>query len=68
MDEPNGLGAVLRTGESELITEVSDAMLVRALEDKPEILEIARDLGLASAISVARVSAWSVGIGRRGFG
>lgn len=53
MDAPNGLGAVLRTGESELITEVSDAMLVLALKDKPEILEIARDLGLASAISVA---------------
>ena len=53
MDAPNGLGAVLRTGESELISEIPDALLVRALEGKPEILEITRSLGLASSITVA---------------
>ena len=46
-----GLGAVLRTGRSELHTEVTDDMVQAAARD-PEHLRILRELGLRSYISV----------------
>ncbi len=48
---PGGAAQVARTGESLLIEEVTDEMLVAAARD-PEHLRVARELGLRSAISV----------------
>jgi GAF domain-containing protein len=48
---PSGSAQVVRTGQSLLIEEVTDDMLVRATRD-PEHLRVARQLGLRSAISV----------------
>jgi PAS domain S-box-containing protein len=46
-----GVAAVVRTGASELLPEVTDDMLVAAARD-PEHLRLIRELGLRSAITV----------------
>ncbi|HTU61953.1 MAG TPA: PAS domain-containing protein, partial [Polyangiales bacterium] len=47
----HGLAAVLRTGKSEWMVEIPDALLVASVKD-PEQLRIARELGLKSYITV----------------
>jgi len=53
LESPHGTGAVLRSGRSELIGDLPDALLADALKGKPEVLEVVRDLGLRSSITVA---------------
>jgi GAF domain-containing protein len=50
-DAPQGAYNVVRTGESELIPEVPDEMLVAATSDE-EHLRLARELNLRSALTV----------------
>src|SRR3954470_15989326 len=50
-DAPSGVPNVIRTGESELYTEIPDEMLVEAAVDE-EHLRLMRDLGLASGMVV----------------
>ncbi|MHC5597924.1 MAG: AAA family ATPase [Nostoc sp.] len=49
LDEPGGVPKVLRTGVSEMVTEIPDAALAAAIPD-PEYLRILRELGLKSCI------------------
>ncbi|HEX4926075.1 MAG TPA: ATP-binding protein, partial [Bdellovibrionales bacterium] len=51
MNAPTGSPKVVRTGEPEFIPVVTDEMLVRAAQDERH-LQIARELGLTSAIIV----------------
>lgn len=48
-DEEGGIAAVIRTGEPELITEVSDELLVLGARDA-EHLEVMRSVGMNSAM------------------
>lgn len=50
-ERPSGSAIVARTGESLLVEEVTDEMLVEGTRD-PEHLHLARELGLRSALSV----------------
>src|SRR5690242_520844 len=50
-ERPSGSAVVARTGESLLVEEVTDEMLVAGTRD-PEHLRVARELGLRSALSV----------------
>jgi GAF domain-containing protein len=50
-DAPSGIARVLRTGESELVERIDDALLKETIED-PDALEAVRSLGLVSAITV----------------
>jgi PAS domain S-box-containing protein len=50
-EAPRGAMRVLRTGQSEMASEISDSMLVEAARD-PEVLRIMRELGLKSYICV----------------
>ncbi len=50
-DAPTGVPNVIRTGTSELYTEIPDAMLVQGARD-PEHLRLIRELGLRSAMIV----------------
>lgn len=50
-----GVGAVLRTGVSEIYPEITDEMLARAARD-PEHLELLRKLGMNSSILVPLTS------------
>ena len=54
-DAPNGAWNVMRTGQSELIAEITDEMLVAGAIDE-EHLRIARDLHLRSALTVPLVA------------
>lgn len=54
-DSANGPWQVIRTGRSELIPEITDAMLVAAARDE-EHLRIARELTLRSAITVPLIA------------
>ncbi|MET1058640.1 MAG: SpoIIE family protein phosphatase [Nocardioides sp.] len=54
-DAPRGAWAVLRTGEAELIPEITDEMLVAGARDE-EHMRIALDLQLRSAIVVPLVA------------
>ncbi|MDZ7991351.1 MAG: AAA family ATPase [Nostoc sp. EfeVER01] len=49
LNAQEGVPKVLRTGQAEMITEISDALLARAIPD-PEHLHIIRELGLNSCI------------------
>jgi PAS domain S-box-containing protein len=61
MDAPNGAPNVVRTGVSELISEITDEMLVAGTVDE-EHLRVARELGLRSALIVPlKVGARSIG-------
>ncbi len=48
-DESDGLGAVIATGEAQLVHEVTEEMLARRAQD-PEHLGILREVGLNSAM------------------
>lgn len=50
-EDQHGLYAVLRSGQPEVIAEVTDELLVASIPDK-EILELARSLGLRSSMCV----------------
>ena len=50
-DAPQGLGAVMRTGAPQLMTEITDEMLVAAARDQ-EHLELLRQVGMTSALMV----------------
>ncbi|MDB4932919.1 MAG: Phytochrome, two-component sensor histidine kinase [Myxococcaceae bacterium] len=54
-DDPHGVYAVLRTRRPERIEEIPDALLAAAIPD-PEILAIARSLGLRSSMCVPLVA------------
>ncbi|MBO0697975.1 MAG: PAS domain-containing protein, partial [Zavarzinella sp.] len=49
---PHGVPAILRTGRSQLVPEITEAMLAEAIADE-DLLRILRDLGLRSFIGVA---------------
>jgi PAS domain S-box-containing protein len=51
-DAPIGVPNVIRTGEPELIPEIPDELLVEATRDTPELLEVLRQLGLRSVMTV----------------
>ncbi len=51
LNQPIGLGNVIRTGKSELISLISDEMLVQGARDQ-EHLKILRTLGLVSYLAV----------------
>jgi signal transduction histidine kinase len=51
-DSPHGVARVIRTGESELIADVSDELLVEATRGDADLLELLRNLGLRSSMSV----------------
>ncbi len=55
MDAPRGVPNVLRTGKSELYSEISDAMLVESVKD-PEQLRILREIGFTSAMIVPLIA------------
>jgi PAS domain S-box-containing protein len=55
MDAPRGVPNVLRTGQSELFPEITDAMLVESVKD-PEQLRILREIGFTSAMIVPLVA------------
>ncbi|MDF5737346.1 MULTISPECIES: AAA family ATPase [unclassified Nostoc] len=55
LDAPEGVPKVLRTGQSEMIAEISDAALAAAIPD-PEYLRILRELGLKSCIILPLVA------------
>lgn len=51
LDDANGIGRVIRTGKAEVLTEISDALLVETIKDG-ELLDTVRNLGLTSWMSV----------------
>ncbi|MDP9151929.1 MAG: ATP-binding protein [Myxococcota bacterium] len=51
MDAPTGVPNVLRTGKSELVADITDALLESAIQDR-ELLDIIRSLGLKSSMCV----------------
>jgi serine phosphatase RsbU (regulator of sigma subunit) len=53
---PNGAWQVIRTGRSELLTDITDDMLVAASRGDEELLRIARGLHLRSALTVPLVA------------
>jgi GAF domain-containing protein len=54
MEAQSGLGAVLRTGQSSLVTDITDEALREAAGDDPRRQEVLRELGpLCSSMSVA---------------
>ena len=55
-DRPRGVANVVRTGEPELRSEITDEMLADALADRPELLELIRELGLRSSMVVPLVA------------
>ena len=61
-DAPQGVCNILRTGESELITHITDELLVQSTKDG-ELLSILRELGLRSYIGVPlRVRGKTLGV------
>ena len=51
-DATQGVPNVIRTGQPELLPEITDELLVEALAETPELLEPVRRLGLVSAMIV----------------
>ncbi|MBD2342915.1 hybrid sensor histidine kinase/response regulator [Anabaena subtropica] len=51
-NEPRGAALTLRTGQSDLLADIADELLVQAARD-PEHLEILRQVGFKSAMTVA---------------
>jgi PAS domain S-box-containing protein len=51
-DSQYGPARVIETGESELVPEVTDELLVEATQRTPRLLEIIRELGLTSSMCV----------------
>lgn len=52
LQAPRGVGAVLRTGRSEIVAEIPDEMVVEAAGGDPERLEVLRALGFRSYMAV----------------
>jgi PAS domain S-box-containing protein len=52
LDDPSGVGAVVRTGKAELVERVTDKLLVEAAGEDPDLLERIRGLGLVSGMTV----------------
>jgi PAS domain S-box-containing protein len=52
---PRGLHQVIRSGQPEITPEITDAMLTAAITD-PELLQIARDIGFSSAMTVPLIA------------
>jgi PAS domain S-box-containing protein len=50
--DATGIGAVVRNGRAELIETITDEMLVAAFSSRPDLLDLSRRLGLASAMTV----------------
>jgi serine phosphatase RsbU (regulator of sigma subunit) len=62
LDQPTGLGAVLRSGEPELYPEIPDELLEQSIED-PEQLAATRALGMRSVMLVPmRVGEVTIGV------
>jgi PAS domain S-box-containing protein len=55
-DAPYGIPQVLRTGKSEIFSEIPDALLVDAARGDAELLHILRTVGLSSAMAVPMVA------------
>jgi PAS domain S-box-containing protein len=55
-DAQYGTAAVIRTGEPELRTDIPDDLLVAATRDRPGLLEVLRELGLRSSVTVPLVA------------
>ena len=55
VEDPTGVGAVIRTGQPEVTTEASDALIAAAVED-PHVRQVLLDLRLTSAIVVPLIS------------
>jgi PAS domain S-box-containing protein len=54
---PTGTAAVIRTGEPELIDEITDELLEAAVpEDQRELIDIVRELGLVSTMTVPLIA------------
>jgi GAF domain-containing protein len=54
MEAPSGLGAVLRTGQSSFVPDISDEILRKTAGDDPRLQEVLRELGpLCSSMIVA---------------
>jgi len=51
-----GVPNVIRTARPELLSEISDELLVEATTDSPELLEILREVGLKSSMCVPLVA------------
>lgn len=58
-DAPRGVANVLRTGQSELVTHITNEMLVASISDA-ELLQIIRELGLRSSLVVPMVTGGQV--------
>jgi serine phosphatase RsbU (regulator of sigma subunit)/anti-sigma regulatory factor (Ser/Thr protein kinase) len=54
-DAPTGVPNVIRTGQSELFSEIPDELLAQTIED-PEQLRMARELGLSSVLIVPLIA------------
>ena len=52
LGEPTGVAAVVKTGRSQLVPELNDAMLVSGSRGDSDLLRILRALGLRSAMTV----------------
>lgn len=51
MSSPRGVPNVIRTGQSEMVSDITDDLLESSIAD-PVLLQIIRDIGLRSAITV----------------
>jgi signal transduction histidine kinase/GAF domain-containing protein len=55
-DQPMGVPNVIRTTTAEFVPEITDELLVEAAQDDGRLLEIVRELGLRSAITVPLIA------------
>jgi PAS domain S-box-containing protein len=55
-DAPYGVPNVIRTRRPELFSEISDALLVEATAETPELLGLLRELGLRSSMCVPLIA------------
>src|SRR3954471_6062476 len=55
-DAPYGVPNVIRTRRAELFSDITDDLLVEATTDKPELLQLLRELGLRSSMCVPLVA------------
>src|SRR5439155_19821770 len=55
LEDATGVGAVIRTGQPEVTTQASDALIAAAVED-PHVRQVLLDLRLTSAIVVPLIS------------
>ncbi len=55
-EAPYGVAAVIRTGEPQVVSEITDELIAEVLHDRPELLEVIRGLGLRSSVVVPLVA------------